>query len=92
MTTFLRFPDEATAYSALTDYYDTESGWVTASLVHVLDPVGTLFDPGTYDETGNEITPPIQLPGWHVNFIGELPSGALPYMIEPANPRVVFAS
>lgn len=92
MTTFLRFPDEATARSVLADFYDAENGWHPASLVHALDPIGTLFDSGTYDIDGNEITPPIALDGWHVNFIGELPEAALPYVLTPTNPRVVFAS
>lgn len=92
MTTFLRFPNEATAQSALADYHDAENGWRTASLVHALDPIGVLYDPGTYDEEGNEITPPVAMEGWHVNFIGELPEAALPYVLTPVNPRVVFAS
>jgi hypothetical protein len=92
MTIFLRFPDETAAQSALAGYFDTDYGWRTASLGHALDPIGTLYDPGTYDDEGNEITPPIALEGWHVNFIGELPEAALPYALTPANPRVVFAS
>jgi hypothetical protein len=81
MTIYLRFPDETTARSALSVYFDAVNGWITASLVHALDPVGTLYnDDGTPME------------GWHVNFIGELPQAAQPYAITPSNPRVVFAS
>ena len=92
MTTFLRFPDEATAQAALADFHDADYGWQTASLVHALDPIGMLYDPGTADAQGNELTPPVALEGWHVNFIGELPEAARAYVLVPILPRVVFAS
>jgi len=92
MTIFLRFPDEAAAQSVLADFYDADYGWKTASLVHALDPIGTLYDPGTFNAQGNELTPPVALAGWHVNFIGELPEAAQAYVLVPVSPRVVFAS
>jgi hypothetical protein len=33
----------------------------------MLDIIGQIFTPGTYDEEGLEITPPSQLDGWHIN-------------------------
>jgi len=92
MTIFLRFPDEATAQAALADFYDVDYGWNTASLIHALDPIGTLYDPGTVDAEGNELMPPVALAGWHVNFIGELPEAAQAYVLTPVSPRVVFAA
>jgi len=82
MTTFLRFPDEATAQTALADFYDASYGWQTASLVHALDPIGTLYD---------EADPPAPIAGWHLNFIGDLPEAAQAYVLTPVSPRVVFA-
>lgn len=91
MTNFLRFPDEAAAINALADYHSDDYGWSTASLVHALDPVGVLYDPGTYDDDGSETTPPVALEGWHVNFIGELPEAAQAFVVAPGRPQVVFA-
>jgi len=95
VTHFLRFPDEATAISVMADYRGTdEQGngyWITASLTHALDPVGTIYTPGTYDSTGKQLTAPVAQSGWHVNFIGMLPAAAGQYEIHPATPRRVFA-
>jgi hypothetical protein len=46
---------------------------ITASHTHSLDEIGTLHEGGTYDAEGNVITPPVALPGWHVNYAGEPP-------------------
>ena len=56
----------------------------------MIDIIGKLYDPATYDEAGNQITPATPLPGYHVNAI-ELTSELEPYLIEPATPRRVFA-
>lgn len=78
MTTFLKFPDEDTAKEVLADYV-TEDGWITAGIGWALDPLGTIYR----DE--------VELEGWHVNYAGELPEVAQPYVIEPNNPVRVFA-
>lgn len=78
MTIFLKFPDEATAKEVLSDYV-TENGWITAGIGWALDPLGTIYR----DE--------VELDGWHVNFVGDLPEVAQPYVIEPNNPVRVFA-
>lgn len=78
MTTFLKFPDENTAKEVLADYV-TEDGWITAGIGWALDPLGTIYR----DE--------VELEGWHVNYAGELPEIAQPYVIEPNNPVRVFA-
>ena len=46
---------------------------ITASHTHSLDEIGTLYEGGTYDAEGEVITPPVALPGWHVNYAGEPP-------------------
>jgi hypothetical protein len=46
---------------------------ITASHTHSLDEIGTLYKGGTYDAEGVVITPPVALPGWHVNYAGEPP-------------------
>lgn len=94
-TTHLRFPDEATAQTVLSAYRATDdssnSQWVVASLVHALDPIGVMYTPGTYDAQGSQLTAPVAIDGWHVNFIGDLPAAAQPYVINPKTPSVVFA-
>jgi hypothetical protein len=92
MTIYLKFPDKATAQSVLSAYYSSEYGWDRASLTHSLDPVGVIYkDDGVYDEIGNVITEPTMLDGWHVNFIGDLPSCASAYELNPAKPKRIFA-
>jgi hypothetical protein len=46
---------------------------ITASHTHSLDEIGTLYEGGTYDAEGEVITPPVALPGWHVNYAGDPP-------------------
>jgi hypothetical protein len=92
MSTYLKFTDEAEAQSVLCDYYSSEFGWNCASLIHSLDPVGTLYNnDAVFDLEGNVITEPTKLTGWHVNFIGDLPNTVLLYALQPANPKRVFA-
>jgi hypothetical protein len=62
MTDYLyKFPDEATAQTALADYYDAENGWQTSGEGYALDVVGVLADT---DEDGESIP----LDGWHLNL------------------------
>ena len=103
MTTyFLKFPDEATAQTALETagiyvapignnpgyYKQADIGWA-------FDPIGTITKGGVYDiETGEELTPPIVLDGWHANYIGEsLPESLTAYNLNPGptTPDRVFA-
>ena len=103
-TTFFKFDDEAAAQAALQPegyYIDQEVDTVTkdvtpgfyktADLGWALDVVGTIFEQGTYDdETGEEITPPAPLPGFHINFSGPYPNGLEPYKVEPVTPHRTF--
>ena len=99
MTHFLRFPDEATGMAALAEAGFTatdEDGTVrilTVSHTHALDCIGAITRGGEYDpKTGEVITPPTVLDGWHVNYIGELPKGWDTYVVSPEQPVRVFAS
>lgn len=98
-TTYLRFPDESTGMAALEAAGFTttdESGTtvvITASHTHALDVIGPIWIGGTCDpETGDVIDPPVEVPGWHVNFIGEMPEAWEPYVVEPKHPVRVFAA
>jgi hypothetical protein len=46
---------------------------ITNSHTHAIDEVGIITKGGEYDpETGEVITPPTVISGWHVNVIGDL--------------------
>jgi hypothetical protein len=98
MTHYLRFPDESTGMAALdaagltTTNEDGDTVVITASHTHALDCVGPIYRGGTYDpDTGEVITPPVLLSGWHVNYIGELPEEWDAYVVSPKHPSRVFA-
>lgn len=97
-TTYLRFPDEAAGMAALdaagltTTNEDGDTVVITASHTHALDCVGHIYRGGTYDpDTGEVITPPTLLSGWHVNYVGDLPDGWDAYLVEPKHPSRIFA-
>jgi hypothetical protein len=46
---------------------------ITASHTFAIDEIGLLHEGGTYDAEGVVITPPVALPGWHVNTLGLAP-------------------
>lgn len=98
MTHYLRFPDEATGMAALgaaglmvVDPDTGEQRPILASHSHALDIIGPIYVGGSWDAEGNVIEPATLLPGWHVNFIGELPDGWDAYLVEPKRPKRVFA-
>ena len=94
MTHHLRFPDEPTGMAALdaAGLLSDDGAPITASHSHALDVIGSISIGGTYDpETGDVITPPTLLPGWHVNYIGDLPDGWDAYLVTPEQPVRVWA-
>ena len=90
---FFRFPDEATGTAALDDagLLNEDGSFITASHTHALDVIGTITRGGEWDETGNVITPPEVLDGWHVNYVGNLPDGWDEFAVFPQNPARVWA-
>ena len=97
--TMFRFPDEATGMAALdaagliaTDE-DGNQRFITASHHHALDIVATISKGGEWDpETGEAITPPTVLDGWHVNYLGVVPDGWEQYAVWPRNPTRQWAT
>ena len=92
---FLRFPDEATGLAALeaAGLLNSETAFpITASLTHALDVIGPISRGGLWNsETGEVITSPTLLDGWHVNYIGELPDGWEEFLVTPESPARVWA-
>ena len=93
MTHYLRFPDEPTGMASLdaAGLLGDDGAPLVASHTHALDCIGSISIGGTYDpETGDVITPPTLLPGWHVNYIGDLPDGWDAYLVTPEQPVRVW--
>lgn len=90
MTHYLRFSSEDEAKTVMSDYFGED--WITASLTHALDPVGILYnDDAVIGEDMTVLVDPTTKDGFHVNFIGELPVGAVEYVIHPNSPSRIFA-
>ena len=97
--TMFRFPDEATGMAALDAAgliaadEDGNKRPITASHHHALDIVATISKGGEWDpETGEAITPPTVLDGWHVNYLGVVPDGWEQYAVWPRNPSRQWAT
>ena len=89
-----KFPDRAQfrTLAAAEGLVTTDDELITASHTHAIDEIGIIYEGGKYDrETGEVITPPTALSGWHVNFIGTLPTGWDEFLVTPAAPYRVFA-
>ena len=56
----------------------------------MLDIIGTIYTPGTYNAKGNVITEPTPIPGWHVNSPQAI-EGWADYRVTPATPLRVYA-
>ena len=98
---FFRFTDEAAWLTAardagfmvtVTDDEGNETEQLQAYTANrAIDVIGIITEGGEWDEDGNEIVPPTVLPGWHVNYLGDLPDGWEQYEVTPTTPARVFA-
>jgi len=91
----LRFPDEpkAEATADRMGYLDDDGEIKSLGHKGALDIIGTATVPGTYDEQGNEITPPIVLPGFYVNLAipGPLSRALAPFRTAYGSGGRIFA-
>ena len=89
---FLRFPDEKTWLTAAADAgFIVDDTLAAYTHTHAIDVVGAIARGGEYDDEGAVIVAPTVLPGFHVNYSGELPEGWDEFVVEPAAPYRVFA-
>ena len=98
---FFRFTDEAAWLTAardagfivtVTDEEGNETEQLQAYTAnHAVDVIGVITEGGEWDEDGNEVVAPTVLPGWHVNYVGKLPTGWEQYEVTPTTPSRVFA-
>ena len=60
-----------------------------------IDAIGQIHEPGTYDDEGDELTPPVPIPGYWINVAGQLPAGSdamlAPYLRPYGSAGRVFA-
>ena len=94
---FFKFTDEAAWLTAARAAgfmgTDEEGNEILIKYTHnrAIDVIGTIIEGGERDEDGNEIVAPTVLSGWHVNYLGELPTGWESYEVTPSTPYRVFA-
>jgi hypothetical protein len=74
--------------------YEDHWSWHYYTLDWAVDDIGIIYnDDGVYDnDTGEVVTPPTPMDGWHVNYVGALPDGWDQYLVSPQQPYRVFAS
>ena len=98
---FFKFADEAAWLTAaraagfmitVTDEEGNETEQLQAYTAnHAVDVIGTITEGGEWDDEGNEIVAPTVLDGWHVNYLGDLPTGWESYEVTPSTPHRIFA-
>jgi hypothetical protein len=91
----LRFPDHQAAHDAAggAGYLDDDGELVSLGHNGALDIIGEVTIPGTYDEQGNELTPPTPLPGFFVNLAipGPLSRTLAPFRVKYGSGGRIFA-
>jgi hypothetical protein len=89
-----RFPNKATfrTLASAEGLLTEDDELITASHTFAIDEVGILTEGGTYDpETGEVITPPVALSGWHVNLIAaDAPEAWDQFLVVVNSPARVF--
>ena len=94
---FFKFADEAAWLTAARAAgfmgTDEEGNEILVQYTHdrAIDVIGTITEGGEWDDEGNEIVAPTVLSGWHVNYLGDLPTGWESYEVTPSTPYRVFA-
>ena len=94
---FFKFTDEAAWLTAARAAgfmgTDEEGNEILVQYTHdrAIDVIGTITEGGEWDDEGNEIVAPTVLDGWHVNYLGDLPTGWESYEVTPSTPHRVFA-
>jgi hypothetical protein len=91
----LRFDSEpkAEATADRMGYLDDDGEFKGLGHKGALDIIGEVTIPGTYDEDGDELTPPTPLPGFYVNLAipGPLPRTLAPFRTAYGSGGRIFA-
>ena len=88
-----RFPDRDTFVTSCEALEWVSEGVVSAyTSTRAIDEIGAVeTTPGTYDEEGNELTPPVMDMGHHVNYVGDAVEAWEQYRVYPNSPSRCFA-
>ena len=99
-TKYLRFPDEAAWREAAEEagiltQVEGQDRWMFYTRDWAVDVIGPIFEGGEWDPvTGDEITPPTQVPGYHVNvkWLKEVPAtrAVAATITKPVTPYRIF--
>ena len=85
------FWELAAAEGLITTDADGNEHLITSSHDYAIDEVGTIVRGGEWDpETGEVITPPTVLDGWHINTVGLAPESWDQYICIVNHPSRVF--
>ena len=91
----LKYTDKETAIADLIAkgvYIETEEGLIYGEGIQAIVEIGLIvLENGTYDEEGNEITPPIFADGYHYDVMSEIEIDFGANAITPTNPKHNFA-
>lgn len=86
-----QFRTLAAAAGYVTTDEDGNEVLITGGHGWALDEIGVITEGGEYDpETGEVITPPTALDGWHVNAMGLAPEAWDDYLVIVNTPARVF--
>lgn len=91
-TLYLRFPTEVAFRAVMPAGFaqEGETGYPLPDGIKALSIIGPMYTGGTFDVLGAVVTPPVQVPGFHVNALGVLPASWAPYQIAVSSPSRVF--
>jgi len=84
MTHFLRFDTHKAMENSMMTYIT--NGQIPNNPLYSIDIIGQIIIPAVFNGSGTVINPQETLPGWHVNFLGELPDDLSEYAVFPEHP------
>ena len=93
MTVYLKFPDEATFAASMPQGWERR-GETAHPLPDGVEAIRIMPHPlmvgGRYDDDGQQLEPPVTIPGFHVNALGDVPDAWRNYVVTPRAPLAVF--
>ena len=93
MTVYLKFPDEATFAASMPEGWERR-GETAHPLPDGVEAIRIMPHPltvgGRSDDDGQQLEPPVTIPGFHVNALGDVPDAWRNYVVTPRAPLAVF--
>jgi hypothetical protein len=87
-----KFPSRETfrTLAAAEGLINADGDLITSSPTFAIFEAGVLFTKGVYNAEGELITPPVELPGYHVNTLVLAPEAWDPYLVIVNSPEFVW--